>query len=137
MIVSKETELGKISVSSVFYAEIIKNCFLNENCINKIWPSSAKGKQIGSDSKINVNDIASHVHFQTSENGDIIGIELCVIVKFGTSIKKITQALSDLIANDICEFNGKKPETIHITINGVKSKALAKRNMEVTFEYEA
>ena len=60
-----------------------------------------------------------------------------VIVKFGTSIRSLTDALGDDIANQLEKKLGQKPRQIVIRITGVKSRQIARRNLEVIKRYAA
>lgn len=137
MAIYKENNYGKISVSDMLYAEILKDCFHKEDYIGKIWPSSSKGRQIGNDNKINKHELASNIIIDSDDNGDNISAEIFVIIKFGISIKQITTDFADSFAEGIASFHGRKPEQIKVYITGVKSKAIAKRNLEVIREYES
>ena len=39
---SRENELGTISVSNIFFAQIIADSFNQESCANKVWPGNEK-----------------------------------------------------------------------------------------------
>lgn len=137
MTIARENQYGKITVSDLLYAEILKDCFQKDECKGKLWPSSQKGRQIGNDSKINVHELASSLILESDENGNNINIEIFVIIKFGVSIKQITTAIADSFAEGIYQFHNVKPKCIKVNITGVKSKAIAKRNLEVIKEYES
>lgn len=137
MSISKENNYGKISVSDLLYAEILTDCFHREECIGKIWPSSPKGRQIGNDTKIHKHELASNIIIDSDDNGDNISVEIFVIIKFGVSIKQITASIADAFAEGIASFHNAKPKQIKVNITGVKSKAIAKRSLEVIREYES
>lgn len=136
MTLSRETELGTISVSNVLFAQIIGESFKAESCKDKVWPSTKKGRQIGSDGKFSLSDFAGHIEVSPSLDGDSIDLEYSVIVKFGTSISSLCDAMADYIAETIFEKQGKRPNQIKIRIAGVKSKQVAKRSAEVIKRYD-
>ena len=135
MTLSKETELGTISVSNVLFAQIIADSFQRADCRDRVWPATKRGRQIGSDAKFSVSDFAGAIEVEPSFDGGSVDIEFSVIVKFGTSIRKLTDVISDYIADTIYEKQGKKPNQIKIRIVGVKSRQMARRNLEVIKRY--
>lgn len=131
MTLARETELGTITVSNLLFAQIIADSFKLDECKGKVWPSTKKGKQIGSDMKFNLSDFAGAIEVEDSASGDGIDIEFNVIVKFGTSIRSVSEAIADEVAKSIEQKHGRKPNRIKIRVAGVKSKQIAKRNLEV------
>ena len=98
--------------------------------------ATKKGRQIGSDAKFSISDFAGAIEIEPSLNGDNVDIEFSVIMKFGTSIRSLTDALSDYIADTILQKQNKRPNQIKIRITGVKSRQIARRNLEVIKRYE-
>ena len=47
MALTRETNLGTISVANLFFAQMIADSFKLENCKGRVWPATKKGKQIG------------------------------------------------------------------------------------------
>ena len=47
MTVAKETRLGTISLSNEVFAQIIFDGMMQESCIDRIWPSTLRGRQVG------------------------------------------------------------------------------------------
>ena len=135
MILTRETELGTISVSNLLFAQIIADSFKLEGCRGKIWPATKKGKQIGSDMKFNLSEFANAVEIEESLDDGRIDLEFYVIVKFGTSISSLCESIADVIAASIEQKHGSKPRQIKIRVTGVKSKQIAKRNVEVVKRY--
>ena len=131
----KENELGKISISNTVFASIIRDGFQLMECKGRVWPASKKGRQIGNETKFNLSDFGNVIETSLDEDGRL-AIEFSIIVKFGTSIKKITDALADYLAENVESFQGSKPAQITIRISGVKSKQIARRNTEVIKRYD-
>ena len=136
MTVSKETELGAITISNLLFAQIIADSFRAESCLGKVWPSTKKGRQIGSDTKYNIAEFANNIEVEPSLDGNSVDIEFSIIIKFGAGIRSITDALSDSVAEAVCKKQGRKPNQIKIRIAGVKSRQVARRNLEVVKSYE-
>ena len=132
----KKTDLGIIKISNVLFAQIIINSFKQKECVGKVWPATSKGKLIGSEQKFNVSDVASHILVKHSSDGMDLEIEFSIIIQFGNSISTITTVIADYIADSICNKLGKKPNRIKIHITGIKSKQIARRDLEVVKQYE-
>lgn len=137
MTLSKETKLGTISVSNVLFAQIIGESFTKEYSLDRVWPATKRGRQIGSDAKFSLTDFANHIDAERSADGEDFELEFSIIIKFGTSIRSISERLADDIAEALEEKTGKKPSQIKIRIAGVKSKQIAKRNLEFIKQYGA
>ena len=136
MALKRETELGTISVANLFFAQMIANSFKLEACKGKVWPATKKGRQIGGDMKFNLSEFASAIDVEESEFQGHVNIACSIIVKFGTSISALCDVLADDIAMQIEQKHGRKPHNITIHVVGVKSKQIAKRNLEVVKTYE-
>lgn len=135
MTLSRETELGTITVSNLLFAQIVADSFKLEGCRGKIWPATKKGKQIGSDMKFNLSEFANTIEVEEVPDDNRFDLEFHVIVKFGTSIRTVCEAVADEVAASIERKHGKKPRQIKIRVTGVKSKQVAKRNVEVVKRY--
>ena len=135
MTLSRETELGTISVSNIIFAQLIAEAFNKDACKGRIWPATRRGRQIGSDQKFSISDFASCIEVEYSDDGENIDIVFSVIVRFGTSIRSLTNALADYVADAICQRQGRKPNQIRIRITGVRSRQVARRNLEVVKSY--
>lgn len=136
MSIYRKTDLGTVKISNVLFAQIIVNSLRQKECLGKAWPATSKGKQIGNDQKFNVSDVASHIIVKHSSDGIDIELEFNILIQFGNSISAITTAISDYIAENIQKILGKKPNRIKINITGIRSKQIARRNLEVVKQYE-
>lgn len=136
MALTRETDLGTISVSNLFFAQIIAASFKEEACKGKVWPATKKGRQIGSPAKFNLSEFANAIEVESDETQGRMKIECSIIVKFGTSIRTICDAIADYTAEMVEKKHGSKPYQITIHVAGVKSKQIAKRNLEVVKTYE-
>lgn len=136
MTISKETELGTISVSNVLFAQIIIESFKQEACRGRVWPATKKGRLLSSGAKVNISEFASCIEVEAGSERDRLDLEFPVVVKFGTSIRSLTDAIADYVAESLQEKTGKKPSQIKIKIAGVKSRQVARRNLEVIRRYE-
>jgi len=136
MALTRETHLGTISVSNLFFAQIIAGSFKLDGCKGKVWPATKKGRQIGSAAKFNLSEFANAIEVEQSEQPGRMNIKCSIIVKFGTSISAICEAIADYTAEMVEKRHGGKPYQITIHVAGVKSKQIAKRDLEVVKTYE-
>lgn len=135
MTISRETDLGTISISNAIFAQIILDAFEQESCRGKVWPATRRGRQLGGDQMPDAADYGSHIEAERSLDGTSIDLEFSIIIRFGSSIRKVTDALGDFIAEAICEKQGRYPHQIKIRIAGVRSRQIARRNLEVIKNY--
>lgn len=136
MALSRETNLGTISVSNLFFAQIIAGSFKLDECKGKVWPATKKGRQIGSPAKFNLSEFANAIEVEPAQQEGRMNIECSVIIKFGASIRGICDTIADYTAQMVEKKHGGKPYKITIHVAGVKSKQIAKRNLEVVKTYE-
>ena len=135
MSIVKNTDLGEVKISDQVIAQIISDSMSTEGIKGKIWPATVHGRQIGVLPKIVDAEFASNIVI-ASKDDETITLEFSVIVKFGTSIRKITRALADTISDNMKYIIGITPSVITINIAGVKSKQIAKRNTKAVYKYE-
>lgn len=133
MTLEKNTKLGKITLSKLYFAQIIAGSLQQPSCADKVWASTKRGRLIGAGAKLNLSDLASHIEIEQSEAG--YALEFSVITKFGASIRQISDLLADDIAERLQTEQGEKPAQIKIRIAGVKSKQIARREVEVVKSY--
>ncbi|MBR3786378.1 MAG: Asp23/Gls24 family envelope stress response protein [Firmicutes bacterium] len=136
MALTRETDLGTISVANLFFAQIIADSFKLDACKGKVWPATKKGRQIGSPAKFNLSEFANAIEVEESEHAGHVNIECSIIVKFGVSIGRVCEAIADHTADLVERRHGKRPHQIKIRVAGVKSKQIARRNLEVVKTYE-
>lgn len=130
----KETSLGSINLSNSIFAQLIFDGMESSKCKDKIWPASPKGRPIGIVNKYMDTEFAMYIE-TGREKGRLI-LEFSVIVKFGISIKRTTEFLSDYVAKNIEEIIGEKPAKITINIAGIKSRHKVRGKTKVVYRYE-
>ena len=136
MALTRETDLGTISVANLFFAQIIAGSFKLDACKGKVWPATRKGRQIGSPAKFNLSEFANAIEVEESEHPGRMNIDCSIIVKFGASISAVCETIADYTAEMVEKKHGGRPYKITIHVAGVKSKQIAKRTLEVTKTYE-
>ena len=106
---------GKIAVSNgtiaKFIAHVAMDCygiveFVPHSIIDSISSSIKKGNGV------------KGIKIQTS--GDRISIDVCVVVKYGVSIKAVAEALKESLKYKVERFTGMLVDTVNVNISGVK-----------------
>lgn len=128
-----KTNLGEIHFSQHIINKIVTDAV--ETCGDKAAIMHYKGKYMnvvpGLASKINLYDEgASGIHFNDKEDG--IEISVYIVVRFGISIKMITEKIIDQIYANVEKIMGQKPKKVTVIITGTISKNIAKRHIEVS-----
>lgn len=127
-----ETKIGEIHFAPGIIDKIVLNA-VNE-CNGKAILHNYKGKYAevvpGIASKMNLYDerTGSIEFIQTEES---FKLKIYIVIKFGSSIKKITSDIIDSIYENCEKMLGTKPEKVKIIVTGILSKNIAKRHIEV------
>ena len=132
MTLSKNTELGQITVSDQIFADMLIDAAKSPECEGKVWPSTKRGKIIP-EGRSYLSDVASVIDVEKDE--DMLCLDIYVVIKFGASIKKVVESLCSHIADTIMERQGTGPVHINVHVTGVKSKQVARRDLLVIKEY--
>lgn len=129
----KETnEFGKITINDNAIAELVVSEIRNYN--NDLYITNSKGKRTSKVYKSVGGSSATNIDIQYED--DKLFIKIYLIVRFGMSIKKTTDELMENIRSQIKMATGHNPKAITIVVTGVKSKKVARRNIEVTKTYD-
>jgi len=129
----QETQLGEV----IFSQDIINQIILKaaESCEGKVGILNFKGKYAnvvpGLASKMNLyHEEAGGIQITETEEG--LELQIYIVVKFGTSIKEVTEKMLDCIYEDMEKILSEKPKKVTITVTGMVSKNIAKRHIEVS-----
>lgn len=122
-----ETEGGKIGLGKPVFARIAAEQAVKFS--DRILLTDPKGKPV----KIGVSGRESLKYIEVSEikSNNTINLKLHIMIKFGTSIENLSRELSNAIRQEALKMTGVKIPNIIIHITAVKSKRMAKRNLEV------
>lgn len=123
-----ETGLGTISINKAVIGKIVTEAA--EQFDGKVIISNHKGKVPGIVSKIGGMDDINNMEINFGENG--IDLRVFVVLRFGTSITKVTNRLIDDIHKKIRETMGQEPNSVAVVVTGMISKNIARRHIEVT-----
>ncbi|MBN7772572.1 Asp23/Gls24 family envelope stress response protein [Clostridium aminobutyricum] len=127
MLYKEENEKGSIIIEKAVIARIIMEVVSQFN--GKVFISNYKNKATTFYAKIGVTDEINSMDITMGDQG--LDIKIYIVVKFGTSIKMVTNKLITDINNKIIEFTMMKPNSVSVVVTGMISKNIAKRNIEV------
>ena len=128
MIYQKNTNIGQISVAKNVVTEIIYKVvrvFGNNVVVDNYAKSSNKLYY-----KMSGGADSNAIEITNSESG--IAIKIYIMVKFGTSISKVSKLIISAVNESFEKTFGMKPSSIEVIITGVFSKNVVKRNIKVT-----
>ena len=123
-----ETSLGVISVSKNAIGKIVTEAV--DLFDGKVIISNHKGKVPGIVSKIGGLDDITNIEISAGEQG--LDIRVFIVLRFGTSITRVTNSLVDEIHEKIKEMMGIEPNSVAVVVTGMISKNIARRHIEVT-----
>lgn len=128
-----ETKYGKISFSQNIINRIVVEAV--EKCSGKAAILNYKGKYMnvvpGIASKMNIYDEEAG-GIEIIRAGDGIALRVYIVIKFGSSIRQVTNEIIDYIYEETEKILGERPEKVTIVITGTVSKNIARRHIEVS-----
>lgn len=133
MALNRRTSLGTVTINDNVIAKIILRAV--EKSDGKLLLSSERGRILGVASRVGVGDILGNFQIQEKENKYFL--KFSGIIRFGSSIKNVTENVLDLVQEEMQQFFPTQGGEIILHIVGVKSKQIAERDIEVKREYEA
>lgn len=128
MIYQKNTNIGQISVAKNVVTEIIYKVvrvFGNNVVVDNYAKSSNKLYY-----KMSGGADSNAIEITNSESG--IAIKIYIMVKFGTSISKVSKLIISAVNEGFEKTFGMKPSSTEVIITGVFSKNVVRRNIKVT-----
>lgn len=126
--ITVDTDLGTITVTKWVIGKIILD--IVEEFEGKVIISNHKGKVPGIVSKISGMDEINTMEINMTEQG--LDIRIFVVLRFGTSITRVTNLLVDTIHERIKELTGIAPNSAAVVVTGMISKNIAPRHIEVS-----
>jgi uncharacterized alkaline shock family protein YloU len=116
-----KTEYGTINLDKAVIGKIILEAI--DDFKGKVIISNHKGKV----SRYGASEDSSS--FEIDLDGKVLNIRFFIIIKFGTSIKKVSNQLIQSIKKDINEMLGIETTNITIVVTGISSKQIVRRNI--------
>ena len=133
MSLERSTEYGKIKLNDNIFSKAVLAAVSKTE--GKVFCASERGKILGGiDQKVSPGELASNIII--SEDAKHYLLKFFVIMSFGASIKKNCTEVLDNLEKQIRIMFPDKGCKIILKIVGVKSKNIAKRNIEIVREYE-
>ena len=118
-----DTEYGSIGINKSIITQMVAEAV--DAYSGKAWLGNAKAIF-----NIFSNDESSNIDIVWDDEG--IHINIFLIIKFGTSISRVTNGIIDYIEKNIKVTFGDIPHKIRILVTGIESKQqVIKRDIEV------
>lgn len=118
-----DTEYGSIGINKSIITQMVTDAV--DAYSGKAWLGNAKAIF-----NIFSNDESSNIDIVWDDEG--IYINIFIIIKFGTSISRVTNGIIDYIEKNIKVTFGDVPSKIRILVTGIESKQqVIKRDIEV------
>ena len=130
----KKNRYGKISISDKVMVSGIIYAIEQSGLSGDIWLATKRGKPLAEDKFLSNAEMRSAVSADYDENGRI-RISFCAIVRFGVSIRGTVESLCGVIADMLRYRTGDPPSSIKVTVTGIRSSKIARRNMELEMTY--
>ena len=128
MLYRLETMDGMISVDKTVVGKIIAEAVAQFN--GKVLISNHKGKPVsGFAAKIGMTDDISSMEINQGKSG--LDIRFFILIRFGTSINRVTEQLIETIKNNTEHITGLEVSSIAVVVTGMISKQTVRRNIEV------
>lgn len=128
-----ETEIGKIKISENILGQLAKRTI---ECVQgDAWLCNEKARII--DDNLNMflsTSIYSQSVTYTIKN-DRLYFKLFIICDFGKSLNQITERMIKQLEKDIPKIFQEDLAEIKVVVKGIKSKEIAKKNIEFTEKY--
>jgi uncharacterized alkaline shock family protein YloU len=122
-----EAKDGSISIDKSVVGKIIAKAVEQFN--GKVLISNHRGRVAGFAAKIGVADDISYMEINLGKNG--LDIRFYILIRFGTSINRVTEQLISTIKKNTEEITGLEVNSVAVVVTGMVSKQTARRNIEV------
>lgn len=122
-----ETKDGSISVEKSVIGRIVAEAV--DRFKGKVLISNHKGKVSGFAAKIGVTDDLGSMEILLGKNG--LDIRFFILIRFGTSINRVTEELIGTIKKNIEHMIGLEVNSIAVVVAGMVSKQTVRRNIEI------
>lgn len=133
MSLRKVTDLGFITVNDSVIAKTLINAA--DKAEGKLFFANDKGKILTSHQRISIGELLGN--FEIYEQDEKYVLSFYTIIKFGASIKEVTEKVLDDLELQMKEMFPEYGGELNLKIVGVISKNIAERDIEVKRNYEA
>ena len=128
MLYSEINGQGTISIHTSVICQLIEEMVETEFS-GRVWISDKQGQDSSFIMKIGAQDVTDDIEMYL-ENGQLF-VKLYVVLRFGLSIKQVTNALIGRLKETIAENTAIPVREITVVVAGVMSRQLARRNIEI------
>lgn len=123
-----ETMNGAISIDKEVVGKIIADAVGQFK--GKVLISNHKGKVVsGFAARLGVMDDISYMEINLEKGG--LDIRFYILIRFGTSINRVTEQLIGTIKKNTEEMMGLEVNSVAVVVTGMVSKQTVRRNIEV------
>jgi Uncharacterized protein conserved in bacteria len=123
-----ETSGGAISIDKPVVGKIIGEAVGQFK--GKVLISNHKGKVVsGFAAKLGMMDDINFMEINLGKDG--LDIRFFILIRFGTSINRVTEQLIETIKKNTEEITGLEVDSIAVVVTGMISKHTVRRNIEV------
>lgn len=127
MLYRLETVDGTISIHKAVVGKIIADAVREFK--GKVFISNHRGKVIsGLASRLGMDDIS---FMEINYGKDGLDIRFYILIRFGTSINRVTEHLIETIKKNTEEITGLEVGSVAIVVKGMVSKQTVRRNIEI------
>lgn len=128
MLYKVDTEYGEISITKSVINKIITEAI--DKFDGKVIISNPRGRvNTGLFSKLGYFDDINNIEINMGPKG--LEIRIFIVIRFGTSIAKVTNQLIEEIQNNIRDFTSIITNSVAVVVTGTLSQQLARRYIEV------
>jgi len=128
MLYSEINDEGTVNINESVICQVIEETVESEFA-GRVWISSKKSQSSSFMTKLGAKEVTDDIEMYL-ENGQLY-LKMFVILKFGISIKKTTTELIQRLKQTIADNAVMPVKEITLIVNGVVSKQIARRNIEI------
>jgi uncharacterized alkaline shock family protein YloU len=119
---------GAISIDKAVVGKIMAEAVAEFK--GRVLISTHKGRPVsGFAARIGMMDDVSSMEINLGKNG--LDIRFYILIRFGTSINRVTEQLIETIKKNTEEITGLDVNSIAVVVTGMVSKQTVRRNIEV------
>lgn len=124
-----QNTFGEVSIAETAIARVVAETARDPEFRGKFFFASPTGKivKIGGTGR----EALSFIDVDEGEDGKV-NIHIYAVIKFGTSIKAVTEELGRRIRINVPMVTGCEVDHLLLSVTGMKSKKIARRELEIS-----
>ena len=127
------TEWGTIQISKNAVGSILDRAMAPLE--DRAWIAGRRGMLGSLADAVGMGDDYAELMMDVDADGRLT-LSMDIIVRFGISIKAVTDGIIDTLRKGVTQLTGQPPRTIRIHVVGTLSKQLIRRDIEVVWNDE-